>query len=65
MGGEWVGGGRVEREAAQEAIVGGQRGQERLSCSGGSGNQDGKWVQKEMALWAGRTLYAVGAHARA
>lgn len=55
----------MEREAAQEAIVGGQRGQERLSCSGGSGNQDGKWVQKEMALWAGRILYAVGAHARA
>lgn len=66
-GREWVGGGRVDREASHVAITVGQRGQEHVDYSDESGNLGRKWIQKEVALEGqGRLcLCAVGAHHRA
>lgn len=41
----------MDREAGQEAIMMGQRGQEHLDCSGEGGNPGRKQIHKEVALW--------------
>ena len=56
----------MDREAGQEAIMIGQRGQEHLDCICEGGNPGRKQVQKEVVLWSGEdSVSAVGAHHRA
>lgn len=50
------GAGRVDREASGEAVMGDQRGQECLVCSGEGGNPGRKQVQEDVALQAGKTI---------
>lgn len=64
--GEQVGGGKVGREAGQEAIRVGQRGQEHLDCSGEGGIQVESRSKKKRLCGGGEdSVSAVGAHHRA